>query len=138
MLKFGKLVLQFAQPQHRVVPALLECTGNQSIARVDRLITPLGQIDIVAGTFDSPLPLCRKGSIAIFKVHQRFEREFDCQWCDGGQQALGDGAVKRLGRHAHTVVPRQSFSMLPIALIDRIETTVAGIAHPQTSPARAT
>jgi len=40
-----------------IVPALLERAGNQSISGVDRLITPLGQIDIVAGTFDSPPPL---------------------------------------------------------------------------------
>src|SRR6266853_998984 len=138
MLEVGQLPLQFEQPLHRVVPSLLERAGDQSVARVDRLITPLGQIDIVAGALDRPTPLCRNGFIAFLKVHQSFERELDRQRCDGSQQALCNGIVKGLGRHGHAAVPRQRFPMLPIALIDGIETTVAGIADTQTPSARAT
>ena len=55
--KMRQLGFQFKHPLHSVVPALLECTGNEPVAGVGLLITALCQISFVAGTLDPSVPL---------------------------------------------------------------------------------
>ena len=100
-LEVGQLGLQFEQPLHRIVPALLECAGDQAVGGVDRFIAPFRQVDVVAGPLDPPPPLCSDRLIALFHAGQRFERKLDRQRCDGGHQPLGNGIVERFGGHIH-------------------------------------
>ena len=100
-LEVGQFGLQFEQPPHRVVPALLERAGNQAVGGIDRLIAPFRQVGIVAGPIDPSTPLSGDCFVALFQTAQRFEREFDRERCDGGHQTLGHGVVDRFGRHTH-------------------------------------
>ena len=95
-LEIGELGLQLEQALHCVVPALLERSGNQAVARVDRLIAPFRQVGVVARPLDPPSPLCRDCLISLFQAGQRFERKLDRHRCDGGDQTVGNGVVERL------------------------------------------
>jgi hypothetical protein len=66
------------------------------------------------------------------------ERELDRQRCNGDHHTLGNGGVERLGRHRQAITPRQGFAMLPVAVIDRVEPPIAGVACRQTLPAHPT
>jgi hypothetical protein len=74
--------------------AAQEC--YQPVARINRFVTPFRQLNVVSSAFDPPMPLSGNRFVTLFKVRQRFEREFDCEWCDGGQQTFRDRVIERL------------------------------------------
>src|ERR1700692_1911419 len=123
---------------HRIVPAFLERAGNQAVAGVSLFIAALCQVSIVAGPLDPSAPLRRNCLVAHFQVGQRFERKFDCQWRNGGQQTCRNGVIQRLCRQRHAVAKRRRVPTSRIAVVARVKTAVAGIACTQTPPANAT
>ena len=100
-LEVGELRLEFEHALRRIIPALLEGTGNQPIVRVYRLIAPFRQIGVIASALDPPPPLRTNGLIALFETGQRLKSELDRQRCNGGDDAIGNGAVERLRSDSH-------------------------------------
>jgi hypothetical protein len=89
-LKISKLRLKFEYALCRVIPALLERAGDQTMLGIYSLIATFCQGGFVAGPLDPPLPPSTNRPITFFEVGQCFEGELDRQRCDSGNDAIGN------------------------------------------------
>ena len=83
-LEVGQLRLEVVQALHGIVPALLECRRDQTIARIDCFIASLCEIGLVAGAFDPHAPLRADLVIPLFQVGECRESQFDRHRRDRG------------------------------------------------------
>jgi len=76
-LEFGGLGLDLIEPKHRVVPAPLEGTRDQTVGRIAFLVAAFGECDFILGSFDTHVPLTHDGVIALLEFVQGSERELE-------------------------------------------------------------
>ena len=91
---------EIMQALHGVVPAGFERRRDQSVAGIDRLVSPFRQIGVIASALDPHPPLCANFAIPLFQARQRRERELDRHRRDRADQALSDSLVERRRRHS--------------------------------------
>ena len=131
MQKFRSLFFQVFQLQQRIVPAPFQCACHQTLGRIDFLIAPLGECGFILGTFEPHLPLAQDGLIARLQLLQGCQSDFHFGRLQCLQYFFHDGGVEQITAKAHAVLGRQAFATQPVALITRINATVAGVAYCQ-------
>jgi hypothetical protein len=110
---------------------------DEAIGGIDRFVSAVSQVHVVARPFDPHPPLRANLAIPLLEAGECCECEVNRRRRDGADQPPGDRLVEWRGRDAQAGARRQGFAVFPDALIDRIDATVSGIAYPQTAPAGA-
>ena len=90
----GQFGFEIVQALHGVVPTRFECRCDQSVAGIDRLVTPFGEFGVIARALDPHPPLGADAAIPFFQIGQRREREFDRHRRDGADQPFADGLIE--------------------------------------------
>ena len=124
-----QLGFEILQALHGIVPTLLEGGSDETICGIDGLIAALGEIDLVAGTFDPHAPLRADLVIALFQAGECGECQFDRHRCDGANQPFGNRPIERTCWDGDAGLRSQRLAVPPDALVYRVDATVAGIAH---------
>jgi hypothetical protein len=80
--------------KHRVIPAPLEGTRDQTVGRVAFLVATFSECDLITGAFDAHVPLAHDGMIALLEFAQGGHGELEFGWLQGGEYSLANCVVK--------------------------------------------
>ncbi len=96
--------------KHRVIPAPLEGTRDQTVGRVTFLIAPFSECALIPGAFKAHVPLTHDGAIALFEFVQGSNGELEFGRLQGGEYCIANRVVEKIAAHAHAIGGRQTFS----------------------------
>ena len=94
LFEVGVLFFEIFDAQQGVVPATLEGRGNQTLRRIDFLVTSLGERGLILCSLDAHLPLAQHRLIAHLEFLQRRECEFKLRGLQRLQRRGGDRGVE--------------------------------------------
>src|SRR5260370_10229041 len=127
-LKFLSLLFQIRQMKQCFIPATFQRVGDKPIGWIYFLITPFGKSNFVFSALESHLPLTQNGLVAYFEFLQSGECKFEFGWLQRFQHFPRNGGIEQATTKAHAILGRQSFAMLSVAKVGRINAAVAGVA----------
>ncbi|SAL06318.1 hypothetical protein AWB78_08005 [Caballeronia calidae] len=82
------------EAKHRVIPAPLEGTRDQTVGGVACLVATFSECDFILGAFDAHVPLAHDGMIALLEFAHGGHGEFEFRWLQGGEYGLANCVVK--------------------------------------------
>src|SRR5262249_18878979 len=131
------LVLQFFSRSELSFPILLQIPGDQSIFRLADMVLSLRSLRLVAGTFQSQLPLLLNAGIFLFHLLKRFQGDADLVRFESRQYLPLDLSVYFSRQHGLT--PRLAqFTSLFVTDVCCLSAISTAILHPHPRSALST
>ena len=118
-------LLEFGE---RVVPPFLQRGGNESVRWVDLLIASLGELGLILGSLDAHSPLLGYRLVLAFKLTQGPLSDLDASGLDDLEDPLRDRGVDEIAANAQAAAGREAFTSKSVAVVGRIDPTVAFVA----------